>query len=450
MQVLQNNIDALNAELTVEINSNDYQGSVEKALKDYRKKAQLPGFRPGHVPASLIKQRYGKAMLAEEVNKMLQDAIYKHISDNKLAVLGSPIPKADGETGDWDNPGDFTFVYEIGLAPNIEVELNDKMKFEYTTVAIDDKLIDRQVKDYSRRFGKMSEPEVSGADDLLDVTFQAIDSEGQIIEGGVNNNTTVIIDDVKDAGVRAQMTGLSKGSTLDLDPFLLSGDHESLSRMLGISHHDLHHFENHVRITVNSVHHIEPAEWTQELFDKIYPAGEVSSMDQMRVKISEELTKVFAKDSDWLFKRSMATTLVETVNPSLPDDFMKRWIMMSNNNPITMEQVEGDYPAYSNSVRWQLIESAIIEKEGIQVTVDDAMGQVKAEYASRFAQYGIPVDEERLDAMAKELLAKRDEAKNVYDSLFENKVMEVVKAKCTIVEKSMSFDEFVHQVQHAH
>ena len=429
MQITQQNLDALNAEITVQIVPADYEPQVEKSLKDYRKKMQMPGFRPGHVPASVVKQRYGKAILAEEINKVLQDAIYKHIADNKLPVLGNPLPKAEGEIGDWENPSDFTFIYEIGLAPSIDVELNDKMKFDYFVVDVDDKLIDKQVRDYGRRFGKMSNPETSGAEDLLDVRVQSVDKDGNVVEGGIDNNSTITIEDVTDKKVQKQLVGLKKDDAVVVDPMLLSGDHEAIARTLGITHHDLHHFEGQVKLTVNNIHHVEMAEFNQELFDKLFPAGTVTSVDEMRAKVRENMQEVFGKDSNWMFKRSAASHLVETLNPALPDAFMKKWIAMSNEKPLTEEQIEAEYPAYSHGLRWQLIETSIIEKNEIKVTVDEAVDHVKKQYAERFAQYGLPVEDAQLESMAKELLAKREEAKNVYDVLFEDKVIEVVKSK---------------------
>jgi trigger factor len=300
MQITQQNLDALNAEITVQIVPADYEPQVEKSLKDYRKKMQMPGFRPGHVPASVVKQRYGKAILAEEINKVLQDAIYKHIADNKLPVLGNPLPKADGEIGDWENPSDFTFMYEIGLAPTIDVELNDKMKFERFVVDVDDKLIDKQVRDYGRRFGKMSNPEKSGAEDLLDVRVQAVDQDGNVVEGGIDNNSTITIEDVTDKKVQKQLVGLKKDDSVVVNPMLLSGDHEAIARTLGVTHHDLHHFEGDVKLTVNNIHHVEMAEFNQELYDKLFPAGTVTSVDEMRAKVRENMQEVFAKDSNWI------------------------------------------------------------------------------------------------------------------------------------------------------
>jgi trigger factor len=217
---------------------------------------------------------------------------------------------------------------------------------------------------------------------------------------------------------------------------------------LGITHHDLHHLEGNVTLTVNAVHHIEAAEWTQELFDKLFPEASVTNEEEMKAKVKENMTQVFSKDSHWMFKRTAARQLVDHFNPALPDAFMKRWIAMSNEKPLSPEQIEAEYPMYSQGLRWQLLETSIIEKNEIKVTMDEAIAHVKGQYAERFAQYGIPVEDDRLEQMAKELLAKKEEAKNVYDLLFEDKVMHVVKEKCKIKEVVVPFDEFLHRAQH--
>jgi trigger factor len=442
MQITQHNIDALNAEIKVEIVPADYSDLVEKSLKDYRKKMQMPGFRPGHVPASLVKQRYGKAVLAEEINKVLQDAIYKHIADNKLPVLGNPLPKGEDEVGNWDQPENFTFTYEIGLAPEINVDLNDKIELELALIDVNEELVNRQIKDYGKRFGKMSEPEQSGSDDLLDVHIHGEN------EPKINANSTITIEDVKDSDTKKSLIGLKKGDTVTVNPHHLNHDHEALAKMLGITHHDLHHLEGNVTLTVNAVHHIEAAEWTQELFDKLFPEASVTNEEEMKAKVKENMTQVFSKDSHWMFKRTAARQLVDHFNPALPDAFMKRWIAMSNEKPLSPEQIEAEYPMYSQGLRWQLLETSIIEKNEIKVTMDEAIAHVKGQYAERFAQYGIPVEDDRLEQMAKELLAKKEEAKNVYDLLFEDKVMHVVKEKCKIKEVVVPFDEFLHRAQH--
>ncbi len=442
MQITQHNIDALNAEIKVEIVPADYSDLVEKSLKDYRKKMQMPGFRPGHVPASLVKQRYGKAVLAEEINKVLQDAIYKHIADNKLPVLGNPLPKGEDEVGNWDQPENFTFTYEIGLAPEINVDLNDKIELELALIDVNEELVNRQIKDYGKRFGKMSEPEQSGSDDLLDVHIHGEN------EPKINANSTITIEDVKDSDTQKSLIGLKKGDTVTVNPHHLNHDHEALAKMLGITHHDLHHLEGNVTLTVNAVHHIEAAEWTQELFDKLFPEASVTNEEEMKAKVKENMTQVFSKDSHWMFKRTAARQLVDHFNPALPDAFMKKWIAMSNEKPLSPEQIEAEYPMYSQGLRWQLLETSIIEKNEIKVTMDEAIAHVKGQYAERFAQYGIPVEDDRLEQMAKELLAKKEEAKNVYDLLFEDKVMHVVKEKCKIKEVLVPFDEFLHRAQH--
>ena len=198
MNIVQNNIDALNAEITIKLEPADYKERFENALKKYRKNAQMPGFRPGHVPASLIKQRFGKSLLAEEINTVLQDSIYKYISENKINVLGNPLPKdSSEEVGDWDNPGDFQFTYELGMAPEFSLNLDKSMAFDYSVVDVDAELIDKQMKDLRRRYGKLSSPEVSGAEDMLMVDLVELNADGTAKEGGIFSKTTVSIEFIK-------------------------------------------------------------------------------------------------------------------------------------------------------------------------------------------------------------------------------------------------------------
>jgi len=448
MNIEQNTIDALNAELTIRIEPSDYSERYEKALKDYRKKVQLPGFRPGHVPSSLVKQRFGKSLLAEEINGMLQDAIYKYISEKNLSVLGNPLPKESGEVGNWENPSDFTFVYELGLSPEFTLNLDKSQTFNNYEVNVDDTLINRQMKDYARRFGAMSEPEKSEGEDMLMVTFNQLNADGSVLEGGITNKSTVSIEFIKHADTQKSLIGLSKGDTVVVNPHNLSENHEDLAQMLGISHDALHHLEGNFQMVVNEIKRIAPAELNQELFDKLFEAGTITSEEQMRERVKSDLEKMFQRDSDWLFKRQFAVDIVENTTVPLPDEFLKRWILLTNEKPVTPEALEIEYPMYAQSLKWQLIENKIIKDNDLKVTVEDAMSHVKSILASRFAQYGLPVEDDRLTEMAKETLSKREEAKNVYDALYEDRIMELVKANCTIKTEKLSYDDFVHKVQH--
>jgi trigger factor len=450
MNIVQNNIDALNAEITIKLEPADYKKRFENALKKYRKNAQMPGFRPGHVPASLIKQRFGKSLLAEEINTVLQDSIYKYISENKINVLGNPLPKdSSEEVGDWDNPGDFQFTYELGMAPEFSLNLDKAMAFDYFVVDVDAELIDKQMKDLRRRYGKLSSPEVSGAEDMLMVDLVELNADGIAKEGGIFSKTTVSIEFIKDEAVKAKLIGLKIGDKVTVNPLTLSSNHEDLARMLNTTHEAIHGLTADFELIVNEVRSMEPAELNQELFDKLFGEGTITSEDEMKERVKADLEKMFSRDSDWLFKRSFVKEIVERTNIQLPDAFLKRWIVMTNEKPVTVEMVEAEYDSYAGGLRWQLIENKIIRENEIKVTMDDAMGHVKSLLAERYAQYGMNLEEAQLEDLAKKTLGNKEEAQNVYDYLYEDKVVELVKNNCTINEIKMKYDDFVNKVQHS-
>jgi trigger factor len=448
MNIVQNNIDELNAELVINLEPSDYQDRVEKAIKDYRKKAQMPGFRPGHVPTSLIKQRYGKSILAEEINNVLQDSIHKYIAENKIQILGSPMPKQDSDfQGNWEEPGEFRFRYELGLTPELTVDLDKNQSFTYYKMDVDQTLVDRQMRDIARRYGKMSDPEVSETEDMVMCDFVELKEDGEVKEGGIFSKSTVSIEYIKDADTQAKLIGIKKGDAVVVDPHMLNTNHEELAKMLGITHHDVHHLQSMFKLTVTDIKRIEAAELNEEFFTKVY-GEEIKSEEEMRERTKADLEIMFARDSDFLFKKDFAIEITNRLNPQLPDGFLKRWIKLTNEKPVSEEIVELEYPAYSQSLRWQLIENQIIRQYELRVMPQDALDHVKQVLGSRYASYGMPIEDEQLEDMAKRALSDQKEAKNVYDFLYEEQMIAMVKENCTIEEKVLSYDEFVHRVQH--
>ncbi|MBX7051191.1 MAG: trigger factor [Flavobacteriales bacterium] len=449
MNIERNDLDALNAELSISIAPADYSERVENAIKKYRKSAQIPGFRPGHVPASLVKQRFGKSILAEEINQVIQDNLYKYISENKIEILGSPIPTGENdEVGNWDNPGDFKFRYHLGLAPQINIDLNNALTFDYFKVKVDDTLIDRQVKDLARRYGKMSEPEMSAGEDMIIAKFEELDTNGDVKVGGIQHQSTVSVEFIKDETTKNKLIGLKKEDQITVDPHMLSTNHEDLAQMLNISHDAVHHLESQFRLTVVELKRIDPHEVNQELFDKLFGPDEIKSESELRERVKADLEKMFSRDSDYLFKREFARKYTEMIDPQLPDSFLKKYIALTNEKPVTPEMVEHDYPYYAAQLRWELIEGKIIRQYEIRVSPDDALNHVKQILASRYAQYGLPMEDEMLTEFAKKSLANKEEAKNVYDFLYEEKIVDLVKQNCSLNVTELPYEEFVHKVQH--
>jgi trigger factor len=304
------------------------------------------------------------------------------------------------------------------------------------------------MKEYARRHGQLSKPEVTESEDMIMAEIVELNADGSVKEGGVTNKTSIFLEYIKDEATKALFVGKNIGESAVVDPFMLNSDHEDLSRMLGVTHHELHHIDSKFQVTISEIMRMQPAELNQELFDKLFEPGTVTSEEQMKDRVKADLAAMFEKDSEWMFKRDFAKDIVDMVSIELPDEFLKRFIIMTNEKPIEMAQLEMEYPGYANGLKWQLIENKIIKENEIKVSVDDAMDYVKASLVDRFKSYGMPVDEERLDQLAKQTLAKQEEAKNVYDMLYEDGVMKVVQANCSVKVERLAYEDFRHRAQH--
>lgn len=289
MNVTQENIDGLNAVLKVKVVSEDYQPKVESTLKTYQKKANIPGFRPGKVPAGLIKKMHGKAILVESINQLLQDTVSKYIKENSLDLLGQPLPKNDGQTVDWDNQQEFEFSYEMGLAPKFDLSLSAKDKFVYSTVKIDDELINKYVTDIAKRYGKVENIEVAEEADLLNGDFVELKENGEISEGGIFKAGSALFPNrVKDEAVKKSLIGLKKEDKVVIDAQKISDNALDLAGTLGITKEQAEALTSKFQFTVKSITRHLPADINQEMFDKVYGPGVVNSEEEFRTKIKEE------------------------------------------------------------------------------------------------------------------------------------------------------------------
>ncbi|MCB9195025.1 MAG: trigger factor [Flavobacteriales bacterium] len=449
MNVLENKIDELNAVLTVKIAKEDYLESYESSLKKYRKQIQMPGFRPGQVPTAVVKKKYGPSILAEEIDKLLNQALQEHISQNELNILGNPIPKNEekGEI-DWNNPADMEFSFEIGLAPNFELKLDAKSKFPFNKVKVDDQLVDKQIEDFAKRYGKLIPVDKSADKDMIWATFTQLDENDKVVEGGFTHNSTVAIEFLEDAKMKKKLTGLKTGDTLVVDPKSISRGAADMGAMLGISKEQATAYNTNVELKVTEIKRMEPAEVNMELVEKVYGPGNVESVDAMREKISNELSQMFAQDSDRLFKRDFADLTLEKLNLALPNDFLKKWILSSSKEDITMDDIEKEYDSYARSLRWQLIENKIIKDNNIKVDFEEVLNHTKNLLANQYAQYGmmIPVDED-LTANARKILENREEAQKLFEQLYDLKVISFLKDTVKLQEKELSYDDFVKEAQ---
>jgi len=441
MNITKKDINNLNAELSITLAPADYESKVESAIKKVQKQAAMPGFRAGKVPVGLIKKQYGKSILVDEINKILNDTLYNYINENKIEILGNPMPKEDSAI-DFENQKEWTFNYELGLTPQFDVKLDSSQSFIYNTVKIDDELVEKYLTDVKRNYGKPSNPEVAEAKDILYIDIVELDADNNIVAGGVFKSTSIGIDRLKNEAAKAKLTGAKKEDKIIINANELYDSAVDKSISLGIDKKLAETFAANLQLTVRNIARMEDAELNQELFDKIYGAGKINLLDEFKAKIKEELALMFAQDTDRKFIENVEKTLVEKLNITLPDDFLKRWLMAVNEKPLTKEQLDAEYPSYAKSMQWKLIENKIIKNNNIAVTADEAKEEAKSYIRSQFARYGQAPDETEVDKIANQILAKEQEAQKIFEGLYSKKVLDVLKSNCKLETKEVSYNEF--------
>ena len=441
MNITKKDINALQAELSITLSPSDYEVKVDGAIKKVQKQAAMPGFRAGKVPVGLIKKQYGKSILVDEINKILNDTLYNYINENKIEILGNPMPKEDSPV-DFDNQTEWTFNYELGLSPNFDVKLDNSQSFTYNKVKIDDELVEKYLKDVKRNYGKPSNPEVAEAKDVLYIDIVELDADNNIVPGGVFKSTSIGIDRLKNEAAKAKLTGLKKEDKVIINANDLYDSAVDKSISLGIDKEVAESFNSNLQITVRNIARMEDAELNQELFDKIYGAGTINSLEEFKEKIKSELALMFEQDTDRKFIENVEKTLVEKLNITLPDEFLKRWLMAVNEKPLTKEQLEAEYPSYAKSMQWKLIENKIIKNNNIAVTADEAKDEAKSYIRSQFARYGQAPDENEVAKIADSILSKEQEAQKIFEGLYSKKVLDVLKTNCKLETKEVSYNEF--------
>ena len=444
MKITQSKAKKMMANIKIEVSENDYSEKVNDVLKKYRKDAVVPGFRKGKTPMSIIEKQYKTSIVVDEVNKILQDSLYKHITENKLKVLGSPMPLTDNEI-DWKNNTDFVFEYEVGLAPDLSIKISQKDKLTYYNIKADDKLIENYCNDIAKRYGKMTNPSESIAGDLVYCLIQQLDATGEIDASGISNEATVSIDSIKDKKFQKQFIKIKADDILKLNVKEVFTNKADLAAMLKVSQGELEKLEsNQFQFKVIRINRLAPAELNKDLFDKVYAEKNIKSLKDFKAKIKEEAEKSFVMESDRMLKNDVVLFLVEKVKFDLPDEFLMRWLVKSSEKPLTLEQVKIDYPNYSKSLKWQLIENKILEDNDVKITNDDLISFTKNLVKRQMQQYGqANTDDKQLSDIAENILKNEDERKKISNQLFDEKTLIIYKDLFKLNQKSISYDDFV-------
>jgi trigger factor len=449
MEITQETTDALNGVLTVTVNPEDYKDKVDGILEDYRKQVKMPGFRPGKVPIQLVRKQYGKAVLADELNKLLGAKMDGYIREQKLRLLGQPIPAEEGDSeGNWEKPDVFTFRYDIGLSPKVDIKFGWFTKFVHHKVRIDDDLINDQIEDLRRRYGKMSDRTEVEENCLMVGEFVELESDGKEVKpGGVMNEGTISLESVKDKKTHKALIGLSQGAEVVVKPGSVSRDADDLARMLGIEAKAAEDFKSPLRFTIKEVRHIEPAELGEELYDKLFGEDVVNDEEGFRAKVKEDLQRIFERDGDRVFRRKFVEEVVDKLDPPLPEDFLKRWIRVANEKPITAEEIEAEFSEYAKGIKWQIIQNHIIDEHGIEVEGEEIKEEAGNAIKAQYSQYGIPLNAEQLDPMVTQMLTDQKEVRRVAETIYERKAIDKLRELAKIKEKEVSHEGWMEIVR---
>lgn len=445
MNITKTNIDDLNAVISVAITADDYQAKVEKTLKSYQKQANIPGFRKGHVPLSLIKKQYESGAKFEEINNILQDALNKYIADEKLNLLGQPLPKEDNSLD--LNATDYTFDFEIGLAPEFTVNLDGQNLTQYNIV-VDDAEIDRYIENFRKRYGKLISQEEVAENSNVNGLIEELNEDGSVKEDGINKNTTIQVSTLKGKTNTNKFLGKKVEDVLELKTKSLFEKDSDLAIALGKTLDEVQDLDAPIRFTIKEVSLVEPAALDQELFDKIYGAGAVDSEEAFRARIKSESEKMYKAEADRQLQNDAADVLIESVKFDLPKEFLIKWLKQSNEKINTDEEAEKAYNDSEKGLRYQLIEGKVAEENGVKIELEDIKKEASEMIKTQMAQFGKidPTDEEVDEIVNKYVLTNQEETRRVMDQALANKMIALYKEKMKVTTKDLNFEEFVKEV----
>ena len=438
MNITREQVDALNAIVKVAVAKEDYADKVQKVLADYRKNANIPGFRKGAVPMSLIQKQYGKAVLLDEVNKILQSSLNDYLVQEKLDILGNPLPKVT-EDFDWDKE-DYTFEFELGLAPEFSVDLAAKSNVSKFDIVADEKMLDEQVERIQKQYGKMISQDKVEEDHTLRGTFS---NE----EKGINNTTNITLDIFNDKKVAKKFVGKKVGDVVEIGTKGLFDDDHKLMDYLKVTHDDVHGLDVNVNFTIEEINAVEKAELNQELFDKLFGEGTVASIDELKAKIKEDAEAQFAQQADQKFLNDVIESLIENTKFELPTEFLKKWIQTVGETPLSQEQAEEEYAKSEKGLRYQLIENKIIADNNLQIQFEDLKAHTATLIKKQMAQFGQlnPTDEE-VEGIVARVLSNQEEVKRLSEQVMSEKMLGLFKEKINAKSKKVNYQEFIKEM----
>ncbi len=442
MNITQEATGDLTATLKIELVRDDYEKQVNTVLKDYQRKATMPGFRPGKVPMGMIKKMYGKAIVADEVNKVISESLHNYLTENKIKTLGHPLPNEEKqEMVDFDNQESFDFFFDIAIQPEPKVEISDKVKMDYHQIKVDDESVDKYLDDLRKKNGQPVNPDKSEAGDLLRGKIKELDKDGKVLEDGIENETTIGVDFIKMKTIQKKFLGVKSGDVIVFNPLKATKNATEAANILGIDKQAAEELTSDFEFTVDTITRFEPAALDENFYKTVFPDQEFKEEKEFRERLARELEVSFAQESDRLFMRHTADKLIDDSGISLPDEFMKRWLRESGESQVSPEDVEKHYGEYARALKWQIIESKIMEDHEIKVGPEE----VREHIMGYFKAPG-DVDEEtqkRLNEIVDNIMQNQEEVKRVYEQLLDQRMRDLLKSTVKLRNKEVSYDDFI-------
>jgi trigger factor len=446
MNITRENIDALNAVIRIKIEKEDYEERLHNVLGDFRRKARIDGFRPGRVPFGLISKIYRKPALIEEVNKILSESITKYLIDENLNILGEPLPNEEEQDQiDWDNQTEFNFAFDIGLAPELDVNVSAKDKIPFYTIKIDDQLRLKYIENYQSRLGSFIPIDMTEENALIKADLSQLDNNGNIIEGGIKvDGASISLELIKDEKIRKDLSGKIINDVLTIDVKKAFPNNIDLAALLKVDKERINELEGEFKIVIKSISKFKKAEINQDFFDKIYGKGNVKSEDEFKQRLDEDIKANLNRDSEYKLRLDIRNTYLNKFRQDLPEDFLKRWLLKVNKDKYTEEQINKDFKHFTEDLKWQLIKNKIVRENNIKVSEEEILKYTKDYARIQFAQYyGLTnVSEDDLNRYANELLKKESEKNQFYERKYEEKIIEFIRETVKIENKVLTLEKF--------
>jgi trigger factor len=446
MNVTLNKIDPVNATITVEVAKEDYSNEVDKNIKNLRKNAVIPGFRKGMVPLSRIQQMYGKSVLVEEINKLVVNKLYAYIKEEKLNVLGDPLPNADERKPlDFDNQEDYSFVFDIGLTPEINIKLSKEDKLPYYSIEVTDDMLDKQINNYKANYGTYENVDEVEGKDMVKGVLTELDENCEPKAGGIQNEGSVLMPQyIKDEEEKAKFMGVKVNATIVFNPHkAYGGNAAELSSFLKVKKEEVNDYTDNFSLEINEITRYKEAELNRELFDKVFEPGTVTTKKVFREKTKEIISKQLSPESDYKFLLDARKFLEEKAGElKFPEEFLKRWLL-SSSSERTPESLEKDFPRIIEDLKFHLIKEQLIKDYEIKVEDPDIRESAKEAVRAQFAQYGMAnVPDQLLENYAQDMLKKEESIQNLIDRTVEKKLIGMLKENLTLEPKTITTEAF--------